>query len=71
MATKHVLKLAKIVCFFSEDSKAFSKGENAVESGHVENMDFDAELMLIRGNVHASMKNRVYKIEVKMLRKCS
>ncbi|KAK5638382.1 hypothetical protein RI129_012677 [Pyrocoelia pectoralis] len=63
MATKYVLKLAEIVCFFGEDNKTFSKGENALESGHVENMDFDAELMLIRGNVHASMKNRVYKVE--------
>lgn len=67
MATKHVLKLVTIVDFFSKDTKTFSKGESAVESGHVEKMEFDAELMMIRGNVHASMKNKVYKVEVRML----
>ncbi|VEN40642.1 unnamed protein product [Callosobruchus maculatus] len=41
-----------------------SKGENAVESGHVNSLVSDADLHLIRGKVHASMEDRQYNVEV-------
>nr|CAI5853789.1 unnamed protein product [Callosobruchus analis] len=50
--------------FFKDEEKLISKGENAVESGHVTSLISDADLQLIRGKVHASMKDREYNVEV-------
>lgn len=50
--------------FFSEEEKLVSRGENAVESNHVKDMTFDGELLIIRGNIHASMRDTIYKVEV-------
>ncbi|KAK9702275.1 hypothetical protein QE152_g30092 [Popillia japonica] len=64
MATKHVLKLSAINTFHENENKIIRKGENALESGHVKQMGFDAELLTIRGQVSASMKNKDYKVEI-------
>lgn len=64
MSSKHVLKLSNINEFFSNDNKVIKKGENALESNHVKKMLFDADLMVIRGEIHASMKDRTYNVEV-------
>lgn len=45
--------------------KLIEKGENAVESGHVLNMNFNDETKIIKGIVQASMKDQTYKVEVR------
>lgn len=64
MALKHVLKLSSINEFFENDNKIIKKGENALESNHVKNMKFHPDLMLVRGECLASMKDKTYNIEV-------
>nr|CAI5837483.1 unnamed protein product [Callosobruchus analis] len=49
----YVIKLHDIMTFFKDEEKLISKGENAVESGHVTSLISDADLHLIRGKVHA------------------
>lgn len=67
MALKHVLKLSSINAFFDNDNKIIKKSENALESSHVKKMDFDSELMIIRGEVLASMKNKSYMVSIGMI----
>nr|CAH7751835.1 unnamed protein product [Callosobruchus chinensis] len=64
MASKHILRFSAIVNFFKEEEKLIARGENAVESGHIKDMAFDSQFMIIKGSVHASMRDRVYKVEV-------
>ncbi|KAL3289332.1 hypothetical protein HHI36_022770 [Cryptolaemus montrouzieri] len=66
MTSKHVLNLSSILEFFKDDAKLVARGENAVESGHVKDMAFDGELLIICGNVLASMRDRLYKVEIKL-----
>ncbi|KAF5286274.1 hypothetical protein FQA39_LY16338 [Lamprigera yunnana] len=63
MSSKHVLPLRTILHFFREE-KIISRGENAVESNHVQDMKFDKEILSIHGNVHASMRDRIYKVKL-------
>ncbi|KAK4882242.1 hypothetical protein RN001_005561 [Aquatica leii] len=53
--------LVKMVQGLTEDVKL---GKNAVDSGHVNNIIFDAAIHIIRGSVHASMRAREYKVEI-------
>ncbi|KAL1487970.1 hypothetical protein ABEB36_015351 [Hypothenemus hampei] len=64
MASKHVIKLFNIISFFENDNNTIKKGENAIECNHVHQMQYDATLHTIRGDVQASMKNKNYKCEV-------
>ncbi|CAH1984505.1 unnamed protein product [Acanthoscelides obtectus] len=60
MASKHVLKVSSINGFLDNDNRTIKKGENALESNHVKKMQFDSNLMIIRGEILASMKNKSY-----------
>lgn len=64
MGEKHVIKLSEIMRLFRDEEKLVSKGENAVESGHVRKMLFDSELRMIKGTIQASMRDRDYQVEV-------
>ncbi|XP_072399541.1 uncharacterized protein [Diabrotica undecimpunctata] len=64
MASKHVLKISSITEFFSNDNKIIQKGENALESNHVKKMLFDPDLLIIKGEVFASMKDKTYNVEI-------
>ncbi|KAJ8955921.1 hypothetical protein NQ314_006827 [Rhamnusium bicolor] len=68
--TKHVLKLSAIVEFFSDsdEKRLIARGENAVESNHIKSFHFVPELLLIRGEVHASMRDRIYNVEVNLFK---
>ncbi|KAL1488837.1 hypothetical protein ABEB36_014632 [Hypothenemus hampei] len=66
MASKYVIKLSNIISFFENDNNTIKKGENAFECSHVHQMQYDATLHTIRGDVQASMKNKNYKCEVKL-----
>lgn len=67
MAAKHVLKFSSINEFFANDNKMIKRGENAVESNHVLQMQFDAELMILKGKVQASMKDKTYNVNVSLI----
>nr|CAH7740762.1 unnamed protein product [Callosobruchus chinensis] len=56
--------LHNIITFFSQE-KLVSKGENAVESGHVTSSVSDADLHLIRVRVIANSKNHGSSFEVR------
>lgn len=63
MSRRLVLSMTAIFEFFKE-SNIVRKGENSVTSGFVHQLLFDNEFSTIRGQVHASMKNKIYKVEV-------
>ena len=56
------LGIASLFSFFSEETKSIRKGENHYKSGHVES--FVYQQGVLRGEVHASMKKKVYKVTV-------
>ncbi|KAF5293941.1 hypothetical protein FQR65_LT20047 [Abscondita terminalis] len=64
MSEKHIIKLSAIIAFFKDDEKLISRGENALDSGHVKNSMFDASLRIAKGSVLASMRDKEYKVEV-------
>lgn len=65
--TKHLIKLSVIMELFKEEPKLVSRAENAVESGHVSSFTFDNSLKIIRGKIHASMKDKLYQVEVRII----
>ena len=56
------LSIASLLSFFSEEKKSIQKGENHCKSDHVE--AFSYQQGILRGEVHASMKKKVYKVTV-------
>ena len=48
--------------FFADETISINRGENHYNSKHVECFEYADGVM--RGNVHASMKNRTYKTTV-------
>ena len=50
------LSITALSNFFSEEMKSISKGENHYKSDHVESFFYNADS--IRGQVHASMKEK-------------
>ena len=58
MATLSIASLS----FFLEEKKSIKKGENHFKSDHIE--AFTYQQGVLRGEVHASMKKKVYKVTV-------
>ena len=56
------LSIASLLSFFSDEKKSIKKGENHFNSDHVE--AFSYQQGVLRGEVHASMKKKVYKVTV-------
>ena len=56
------LSIASLISFFREEQKSIKKGENHYKSGHVESFTYSHGIL--RGDVHASMRNKVYKVAV-------
>lgn len=65
MSSKHVIKLSAVLNFFNDDQNLITRAENALESGHVVDMLFDEEMKLLKGRIHASMKNKQYNVQVR------
>ena len=55
---------------FEHESKLLKRGENALRSGHLESCSYDATSGIINGKVHASMRDKIYKVEVKPRQYC-
>ena len=51
------LSIASLSSFFGEEQKSIKKGENHYKSGHVESFTYSQSIL--RGDVHASMRNKV------------
>ncbi|KAL9987371.1 hypothetical protein ACROYT_G001665 [Oculina patagonica] len=56
------LSIASLISFFADEQKSVKKGENHYKSGHVESFTYNQGIL--RGGVHASMKNIVYKVTI-------
>ncbi|XP_031549225.1 uncharacterized protein LOC116286787 [Actinia tenebrosa] len=56
------LSIASLSSFFVEEQKSISRGENHYQSAHVESFSYDQGVL--RGEVKASMKNKVYKVTI-------
>ena len=57
-----ILSIASLLSFFLEEKKSKKKGENHFKSDHIE--AFTYQQGVLRGEVHASMKQKVYKVTV-------
>ena len=53
------LPIASLLSFFLEEKKSIKKGENHFKSDHIEAFTFQQGVL--RGEVQASMKQKVYK----------
>ena len=58
----HTISIVSLISFFGEEQKSIRKGENHYKSGHVESFTYSEGIL--RGDVHASMRNKVYKVTV-------
>ena len=56
------LSITSLVSFFGNEQKSLTRGENHYKSNHVESFTYSDGI--IRGEVHASMKKKVYKVTV-------
>jgi len=56
------LSIASLLSFLSEETKSIKTGENNYKFEHVE--AFTYQQGVLRGEVHASMKKKVYKVTV-------
>ena len=56
------LSIASLLSFFLEEKKSIKKAENHFRSDHIE--AFTYQQGFLRGEVHASMKQKVYKVTV-------
>ena len=57
-----MLSIASLLSYFSEEKKSIKKGENHYKSDHVESFSYHEGIL--RGEVQASMKKKVYKVTV-------
>ena len=56
------LTIASLLSFFAEEKKSIERGENHYKSYHIESVTYKEGVL--RGEVHASMKKKVYKVTV-------
>ena len=59
-----VLSISSLVSFFSDEQKSLTRGENHYKSNHMESFTYSDGI--ICGEVHASMKKKVYKATVSL-----
>ena len=56
------LSIVSLISFFGEEQKSIRKGENHYKSGHVESFTYNEGIL--RGDVHTTMRNKVFKVTV-------
>ena len=56
------ITISALTSFFSDEPKSINRGENHYKSRHVESFHYSDGI--IRGSVHASMKDKSYKVTV-------
>ena len=60
-----LLSIVALISFVAEEKKSIERGENHYRSEHIES--FNYHQCVLRGEVHASMKKKVYKVTVSLL----
>ncbi|KAJ8930091.1 hypothetical protein NQ314_017153 [Rhamnusium bicolor] len=63
MAGESIISMSAIFEYF-KDSRVIRRGENSVKSRFIQNVVYDDDLHMIRGGVHASMKQKIYNVEI-------
>ena len=67
-----VLTTASLLSFFENENKSVSRGEHHFKSNHVESFSGatsdSASQGVLKGQVHASMKKKVYNVTVSEMR---
>lgn len=63
MTSISIIKISSIISLIN-DTKIFSKGENSFECGYVVNFIYLHDVVILSGQVYASMKNRLYDVKV-------
>ena len=58
------LSISSLVSFFSDELKSLTRGENHYKCNDIESFTYSDGI--IRGEVHASMKKKVYKVTVSL-----
>lgn len=61
---KMAVSLYNIAEYFKGELKLLKRGEDSVKSQHVERFEYDGTSGIMCGKVHASMKNKVYDVQV-------
>lgn len=56
------LSISSLASFFADEQKSLTRGENHYKSNHVESFSYIDGI--IRGEIHASMKKKVYKVTI-------
>lgn len=56
------LSISSLASFFVDEQKSLTRGENHYQSNHIESFFYNDSV--IRGEVHASMKKKIYKVTV-------
>lgn len=65
MITNHIISMATIAQFFSENINVLAKGETAARKNNkVAKFNYDAVLRVVQGVVDPSMKKRQYKVAI-------
>ena len=59
------LSIAALISFFAEEKKSIERGENHYRSEHIESFSYHQGIL--RGEVQASMKKKVYRVTVVMI----
>ena len=59
------LSIAALISFFAKEKKSIERGENHDRSEHIESFNYHHGVL--RGEVPASMKKKVYKVTVSLL----
>ena len=65
MAYVHI---GEIVRLFGDEHKTVTKGENALNSNHIINVVQDPDCGVLKGEVQASQKDKVYHVYVRFLK---
>lgn len=60
------LSIAALISFFAEEKKSIERGENHYRSEHIESFSYHQGIL--RGEVQASMKKKVYRVTVSLER---
>lgn len=56
------LSISSLASFFSDEQKSLTRGENHYQSNHIQSFSFSDGV--VHGEVHASMKKKVYKVTI-------
>ena len=66
-----ILSFYKISKFFEGELKLLERGEIALKSSHLQSFFYEPSSATISGQVHASMKEKLYNVQVSSVCMCA